>query len=204
MSEYSRTQACNLSEAVAMYNEAGTAAMADADLMRIILGAEDSDMSGIMEAFNIGNSTGLPESLRIKMDAMLEFFSRFKRKVTITNPNDLYRVVQHYAFGAYQERMIVVALNGAHEVMDSFISTQGILNRTIMHPREVFARVLEKRAAAIAIAHNHPSGNVNPSEDDKDVTRRIMKCGEILGIKVLDHLVFSETGYFSFLEHGLM
>ena len=95
-------------------------------------------------------------------------------------------------------------LNGAHEVVGTLVATIGLLNRTIVHPREVFSEAIHKRAAAIAIAHNHPSGNVEPSEDDKDVTVRIVKCGDILGIKVIDHIVFSEDKYYSFLEHGLM
>lgn len=73
-----------------------------------------------------------------------------------------------------------------------------------MHPREVFADAIRSRAAAVVIAHNHPSGNVEPSEDDKQVTVRLQKAGEILGIKVLDNIVFSEDRYYSFLEHGLM
>ena len=95
-------------------------------------------------------------------------------------------------------------LNGAHEVISTFVATIGLLNRTIVHPREVFSDAISRRAAAIAIAHNHPSGNIEPSDDDKDVTSRIVKAGEILGIKVLDHLVFTDEQYFSFLEHGLM
>ena len=63
---------------------------------------------------------------------------------------------------------------------------------------------IRKRAAAIAIAHKHPSGNVEPSDDDKDVTSRLRKCGDILGIRLIDHLVFTDERYYSFLEHGLM
>ena len=100
--------------------------------------------------------------------------------------------------------MIVVMLNGAHEVIDTVVATTGILNRTLVHPREIFATAIEKRAAAVAIAHNHPSGAIEPSEDDKNVTARIAKCGELLSIKVLDHIIFSDNKYFSFLEHGLM
>ena len=86
---------------------------------------------------------------------------------------------------------MVVMLNGAHEVLGTFVATVGLLNRTIVHPREVYAPAIKERAAAIAIAHNHPSGNVTPSEEDKDVTIRIKKAGDILGIKLLDHVMFT-------------
>ena len=103
-----------------------------------------------------------------------------------------------------QEHFITIMLNGAHEVIDSFISTIGLLNKTIVHPREVFAPAIKNRAAAIAIAHNHPSGSLEPSEEDKQVTMRLINAGEILGIRVIDHIVFSSRGYYSFLEHSLI
>ena len=125
------------------------------------------------------------------------------RRRPIRTPDDIYNEVRHYATRK-QENLIVLALNGAHEIISMEVSTIGLVNMTVVHPREVFSEAIHKRAAAIAIAHNHPSGNVEPSEDDKDVTVRIVKCGDILGIKVIDHIVFSEDKYYSFLEHGLM
>jgi len=71
---------------------------------------------------------------------------------------------------------------------------------TLVHPREVFVEAVRQRATAILVAHNHPSGNLEPSVEDRDVTRRLRQAGDIIGIKVLDHLVFSEEGYFSMLE----
>ena len=69
---------------------------------------------------------------------------------------------------------------------------------------EEYADAIKERASAIVIAHNHPSGNLDPSDDDKDVTKRIQRAGEILGIRILDHLIISTDTYYSFLEHGLM
>lgn len=73
-----------------------------------------------------------------------------------------------------------------------------------MHPREVFADPLSDRAAAIIVAHNHPSGQLEPSEEDRMITSRLAQAGEILGICLLDHLILSPRGgYFSFIESGL-
>ena len=121
----------------------------------------------------------------------------------IASPTDIYREVRHYS-SREQEQFIVLTLNGAHEVLNSFVATVGLVNKTLVHPREVFSDAIARRAVAIAIAHNHPSGTLEPSDDDINVTRRIISAGDLLGIKVLDHIVFTQTGYFSFLEHGMM
>ncbi|WP_338083850.1 JAB domain-containing protein [Bullifex porci] len=73
-----------------------------------------------------------------------------------------------------------------------------------MHPREVFSDPIARRATAIILAHNHPSGILEPSREDITTTSRLAESGEILGIKVIDHLIFSTKSYYSFREHGLM
>ena len=148
---------------------------------------------------------GLGKAKASAIDASLELGRRRMRSKgrLITCPNDIFMEVRHYA-SRPQESLIVVMLNGAHESIGTIVATIGLINRTIVHPREVFSEPIRKRAAAVAIAHNHPSGNLEPSQDDKDVTERIIRAGNILGIKVLDHLVFTDEKYYSFLEHGLM
>jgi DNA repair protein RadC len=101
-----------------------------------------------------------------------------------------------------QEYFFSIPLNGAHEVINIKTVSKGILNRTIIHPREVFAEAITHRAASIIIAHNHPSGNLEPSKEDKEITYRLQKAGILLGIELLDHIVFSRKGYYSFLEEG--
>ena len=126
-----------------------------------------------------------------------------KRNAQITSPNDIYTEVRHFA-SREQEHLIVVLLNGAHEVIGTEVATIGLVNRTLVHPREVFSSAIEKRATAICIAHNHPSGNIMPSEEDKEVTKRLKSSSVILGIKLLDHIIFSQDSYYSFLEHSLI
>ena len=100
--------------------------------------------------------------------------------------------------------LIIMSLDGAHVPISTTVVSVGLLNKTIVHPREVFAKAIEERACTIVMAHNHPSGSLKPSEEDKDVTARIKKAGDILGVKLLDHLIITEDSYYSFLEHGLM
>lgn len=124
-------------------------------------------------------------------------------KKQIISPSDFYPLIRHYA-QRQQEQFLCGVLNGAHEVLSISVVSLGTVNRTLVHPREVFALAIEQRASAVIVAHNHPSGNLQPSEDDLDVTRRLKKAGELLGIALLDHLVFSDEQYYSFLEHRLL
>lgn len=119
----------------------------------------------------------------------------------ICAPADILPVIRHYA-DRKQEHFLCASLNGAHEVQAVRVVSVGLVNRTIVHPREVFADALTDRAAAVIVAHNHPSGRVEPSMEDRDVTRRLRQAGDTLGLRLLDHVIFSTRGYYSFLEHG--
>jgi DNA repair protein RadC len=79
-----------------------------------------------------------------------------------------------------------------------------IFNKSLVHPREVFAPAIELRAASLIVAHNHPNGQLQPSEADIEITKRLTKSADILGIELLDHLIITKQGYFSFEEEGLI
>ena len=190
----------------------GIGALTDRELLMLIIGSGsirrpvDEIAKDLLEALDTAPAaTPVGRAKASAVAAALEFGRRrsHKKPRTVSTPEDVYREVRHYA-SREQEHLVVVLLNGAHEVIGTFVATIGLLNKTIVHPREVFANAIRSRAAAIAIAHNHPSGNIEPSQDDKDVTARLQKAGQILGIKLLDHLVFTDERYYSFLEHGLM
>ncbi|HBE46453.1 MAG TPA: hypothetical protein DDW14_03650, partial [Spirochaetaceae bacterium] len=146
---------------------------------------------------------GMGEAKSCAVAAAIELGRRIfsTRGTRITMPKDAYPLLIHFA-DLRQEHFIVISLNGGHEVNAVREITKGLINKTVVHPREVFADPITDRACAVIVAHNHPSGNLEPSEEDLDITKRLRQSGDILGIPVLDHLVFSETGYFSFVEHG--
>ena len=147
---------------------------------------------------------GMGESKACAVVAMLEFGRRkWAAGQRIRHPSDIFNLIRHHA-DRRQERFLCLSLNGAHEVQAIRIVTIGLVNRTIVHPREVFADPIIDRASAIIVAHNHPSGNLQPSEEDYEITRRLKKAADILGINFLDHLIFSETSYFSFNKEGLI
>jgi DNA repair protein RadC len=148
--------------------------------------------------------TGLGQSKACAVAAMLEFGRRkWAGGQRIRHPVDIFNLIRHHA-DRRQERFLCLSLNGAHEVLANRIVTIGLVNRTIIHPREVFADPILDRASAIAVAHNHPSGSLRPSEEDNEMTRRLKSAADILGINFLDHLIFSEKSYFSFRQEGLL
>lgn len=101
-----------------------------------------------------------------------------------------------------QEHFVCVCLNGANEVIESRVVTVGLLNTNQVHPREVFADPITDRAAAVILAHNHPSGALKASPEDLALTKRLVKAGELLGITVLDHLIVTRQGYLSLKQEG--
>jgi DNA repair protein RadC len=135
--------------------------------------------------------------------AALEFSRRRIRphNTRIAFPTDVYPLIRHIA-DRRQEHFVCVSLNGANEVIAVRTVSVGLVNRALVHPREVFADPITDRAAAIVVAHNHPSGTLIPSRDDLAVTRQLREAGNTLGIRLLDHLIFNHETYYSLLEKG--
>lgn len=102
-----------------------------------------------------------------------------------------------------QEHFVCLTLNGANELIEKRIVTVGLLDRSQIHPCEVFADVIADRAAAVIFAHNHPSGDFQPSAADLATQDQLVQAAKILGIRVLDHVIVSRKGYFSFQEAGI-
>ncbi|MDR0623244.1 MAG: DNA repair protein RadC [Treponema sp.] len=144
---------------------------------------------------------GLGVSKACAVVAMLEYGRRRwgVSGARIKHPQDIFTLIRHYA-DRKQERFLCVSLNGAYEVLAIRVVTVGLVNRTIVHPREVFSDVIQDRAAAVIAAHNHPSGNLNPSSEDDGVTLTLTRAADVLGIRFLDHIIFSETAYFSYRQ----
>ncbi|MFO7850812.1 MAG: DNA repair protein RadC [Spirochaetia bacterium] len=154
---------------------------------------------------------GIGNAKAAQIAAALEFSRRrfLPERTRIRFPQDVIPCIRHYG-DRKQEHFLCISLNGAHEVIAIRVVSIGLVNRTIVHPREVFAEPIQDRAAAVIVAHNHPSGNVEPSAEDREITERLRQAGETLGVRLLDHLIFAagrETGrepYYSFLEKGVL
>ena len=119
------------------------------------------------------------------------------KTIRIKKPDDIYNCLKRYAKNE-QEYFIVMTLNGKHEVIGTHIASVGLVNKTIIHPREVFKHAIKDNASAIIISHNHPSGDTSPSIEDNEITLRMKKAADILGINFLDHLIIGKNGYYSY------
>jgi len=197
----------------------GPASLSDRELLAILLntgiqGKNVRELSGdllglldnnkdIPSIKEISRLSGMGQSKACAVAAMLEFGRRRygSYSARIKQPVDIFTLVRHYA-DRKQERFISLSLNGAHEVLAVRIVTIGLVNKTIVHPREVFADIIQDRAAAFCVAHNHPSGQLESSSEDEEITARLQSAAGILGLHFVDHVIFSETAWWSFRENG--
>lgn len=198
----------------------GAAALTDAELIAAIIGTgtKGNDVSHaakqIVEIFDNNAGSGFPLELlkqvpgiaAAKSGVLAAAWEFVRRRVQpdnmkITKPDDVVSFVRHYA-DRRQEHLLCLSLNGANDILACRVVTIGLSDRSLVHPREVFADPLTDRAAAIIVAHNHPSGQLVPSDEDRKITERLLQAGELLGIPVLDHVIFTTKGYYSFKEHG--
>ncbi len=197
----------------------GSEALSDLDIVTILLGTGNkdnpvqylalkvldiiADKGRALSAQDLRSVSGIGEAKASVLIAALELGRRvsYTAKKQINFPGDIYPIVRHYA-DRQQEHFIRISLNGAHEVISVEVVSIGLVNRTIVHPREVFSTPLKERATSIIVAHNHPSRNLVPSKEDREVTTRLKESGKLLGIELLDHLIFSDEAYHSFLEAG--
>jgi len=130
-------------------------------------------------------------------------YSRQGRKPKISSPSDVLPLVSHLS-GKKQEHFICITLNGANEPIETRTISMGLLNHSLVHPREVYADAITDRAASIICVHNHPSGTLEPSSQDLTITRQLADAGTIVGIRLLDHLIVTDSGWFSMKERGLI
>lgn len=193
----------------------------DEELLMLILGSGNKDMpvnviaKKIVEVLDDSNEEeivdkllalkGVGRSKALAVAAALELGKRrgAHKGAHIKTPVDLIPFVKHYAISS-KEHFITVMLNGGHNIMRINVVSVGTVNRTLIHPREVFGEAIRENASAIILCHNHPSGNTFPSDDDINSTKTLLDASEIIGISILDHIIIDCEGYFSFLENGLL
>jgi len=199
--------------------EKGAAALTDEELVAAILGMGIAgvdvrtmarQVAGLirehktdlaLEHLRAVPGMGLAKAAQILSAFELARRHLIRESVRITVASDILPLVSDIA-GKQQEYFICFSLNGANEIIERRIVTIGLLDQSPVHPREVFADVIADRAAAVIFAHNHPSGDLQPSEADRRTHEQLTEAARILGIRVLDHVIVSKKGYFSFQEKG--
>jgi len=161
------------------------------------------DQKGInLTAKDILDIDGIGIAKATLVAAAFEFVRRRIKPegLKIKFPIDVLPLLRHYG-DRKQEHFICISVNAANEVINVRVVTIGLIDKTHVHPREVFADVISDRASAIIIAHNHPVGDLIPGKQDKEITEKIKEAGNVMGIRLLDHIIFNDKSYYSFLEN---
>ena len=155
--------------------------------------------------------TAKPRSIKFKqIRAVYETLTVREEVGDYLKPNTRYtsatQIYDTFAFlqNETKEYFICLHLDGKNRVLAVDICSTGSLNQSIVHPREVFKVALLSSAAAVIFVHNHPSGCPDPSSEDRTITKRLAEAGELLSIRVLDHVIVGTEGYVSFVERGLL
>ena len=123
---------------------------------------------------------------------------------TISSPKDAYEMIKEQLEGLDREQFIIACLNTKNEPTNISVVSVGTLNKAIVHPREVFKTAILSNAASIMAFHNHPSGETTPSQQDIQLTNRLYEAGELLSIKLLDHLIIGDGTFTSLKEKGYL
>jgi DNA repair protein RadC len=122
----------------------------------------------------------------------------------IKDPQSVVKAISTSIKDKAKEHFKLILLNARNKILGISTISIGSLNASIVHPREVFKDAILHSAYSVVLAHNHPSGDTEPSEDDLTMTKRLIEAGKILGIEVIDHIIITKTGFFSFKEKGLL
>lgn len=200
----------------------GVSALSDSELLALILCTGNKkenviDMSNrLLSVYGIDKLSdcsltelqkisGIGKAKASQILALFEFNKRHtlakKNLIKITSAKDVHGLLKEKLADLKQEIFMVLYLDQKRQILKEEIVTKGTLDGSLIHPREVFKGALKESAHSIVLIHNHPSGDCTPSEEDKDVTRVITNSGDLLGIKVIDHVVIGKNDYFSFKEN---
>jgi len=151
---------------------------------------------------------GLAKACQLKacfeISRRLENKENLNKNKVINSPKDIFSLLKEKVINFHKEYFMIVSLDNRNKVINVDTVSVGTLNSSLIHPRETFETAIKNHAAAIIICHNHPSGELKPSEDDLVVTQNLVKAGKLLGIEISDHLIITKDGYFSFKEKKII
>lgn len=206
----------------------GKSALSDSELLAIILGSGNNEDSAVELARKILASVdynwqklsklsikdlmkfkGIGEAKAISVAAALEIGRRkaaqeIPEKEKVTSVNDLFKIFSQYLSDLQTEEFWAIFLNQKNHVIYKTQISKGGISGTLVDVRVIFRMAIEHFATSVVVAHNHPTGNLNPSQADISITRKIKEAGDLLDIKLLDHLIIGENSFFSFSEQGLL
>ena len=203
----------------------GAAVLTDAELIAILLRTGTAEKSaidiasemtadgglykrlaGITRLNELTNIKGLGQAKAATVLAALEIGRRIAsakpiEKIHLSCPQDVADFLMPRLRYAAKEQFVVILLNSKNKVIGTEVVSEGSLSSSVVHPREVYGPAMLHHAAAIMVAHNHPSGDPKPSLEDEEVTRMLSRSGKVLGIPMIDHVIIGDGNYYSFLEN---
>ena len=198
-------------ELIAILIGSGTRDITAVDLSKQILKTYDNKLNnlGRLQIEDLKKFKGIGEAKAVTILAALELGRRRReepshKKPRITSSKDAYEIIAPQLSDIDHEEFWILLLSRSHQVKDKICISRGGISGTVVDQRLVFKPALEKLASAIILCHNHPSGTLYPSEQDKMLTKKLVASSKLLEIPILDHLIYTDAGYFSFADEGLM
>jgi len=171
----------------------------------------DTKQITVETLFGVEKITDKPRTIRLRqikavyetLTVREEITSYLKTGTRFTEPRQVFETFS-FLMHETKEMFLTLHLDGKNKVICMDVVSVGSLNQSIVHPRSVFQTACLSNAAAILCVHQHPSGDPSPSSEDISITRRLKEAGELMGIKVLDHIIIGDGEYVSFVERGLV
>jgi DNA repair protein RadC len=154
-----------------------------------------------MRGMGVAKSTQLKACLEIARRVSV---TRIEDTVVVMRPDDVYKLVRAQIVEESKEHFVVLSFDVRNRFIGMDVIAVGTLSGSLIHPREVFEAGIKRHAARIAVAHNHPSGDCTPSDEDHEVTKKLVEAGKIMGITLVDHVVVCKDRYYSFADEGLV
>lgn len=210
-----------------LYNK-GTSALSDAELLGILIGSGTRNRSAVdlgrellamagnnlnnlgkMSISDITKIHGIGNARAVTIAAAMELGRRRKLAelpdtVQIKSSRDVFELINPMLADLKHEEFWILFLNRSNRVINRMKLSQGGISGTVTDVRIVMKKAIEFLASGIIVCHNHPSGNLNPSESDSKITQKIREAGNLMDIQLLDHLIISERDYYSFADNGLL
>lgn len=204
-------------------SEKGPQALSEIELLATVLGTGRQGKDALTQAKNILSVHSVTELSKLTVTQLQELdglgFAQACRicacfylgkiaseqlvQVIVSKPKVVFQLAQDIVLKK-QEHLLGIYLDGRHRLITKEVLSIGTLTSSLLHPREVFAPAIKLRAAAVIVVHNHPSGDINPSEEDIQATDKLLEAGEILDIPLVDHVIVTSEKWFSFREMKLL
>ncbi|GAB2615415.1 RadC family protein [Belliella aquatica] len=198
-------------ELIAILIGSGTKSLSAVDLSKHILASVNYDLASLarMSVKDLQQFKGIGEAKAITIVSALELGRRRKNEVPqkrqkISSSKEAYDLMKPDLMDESVESFYIILLNRNNQLIKKQLISKGGTNATVVDPKVIFKYALEVMANSIILVHNHPSGNLKPSEQDKRLTQKLVGAGESLDVIVMDHVIFADCGYFSFADEGIL